>query len=272
MISTFEYRQMELQQLADSISLEYSSSSAFNPESVAKQLKITWSYGHYGNCFDGLLQHKYGRFHIFLNLDRQENKTGARMRYTFCHELAHYFIDEHRNALKNGQVVAHASFNRLAAHNIAEREADFFASCLLMPSKRFRSFCNRRPICSKLIEDLAKEFGASLSAVIFRYFHLSLSPILIVLAKEGKVVWRLYSNDFKYRGVPAKDAPVPVNTAVHEFFSSGKEYQSEEIVFADDWFTDERRVKDEQFIEKCYYLPGKKVMSVIWKKGKEINQ
>ncbi|MFT3704777.1 MAG: ImmA/IrrE family metallo-endopeptidase [Agriterribacter sp.] len=260
---------MELQQLADSISLDYSSSGAFNPEMVARQLGITYSFGHYGNHFDGLLQHKYGRFHIFLNLDRQENTTGARMRYTFCHELAHYFIDEHRNALKNGQVVAHASFNRLVAHNIAEREADFFAACLLMPSKRFRNFCTRRPISSKLIGDLAKEFGASLSAVVFRYFYLSLSPILIVLSKESKILWKFYSPDFKYRGIPAKDAAVPFNTVAYEFFSTGKEYQSEEIVFADDWFTDERRVKDEQFVEKCYYLPGKKVMSVIWKKEKK---
>jgi len=266
MISPIEYRQMELQQLAEAVSLEYFPSGKFDPETVARQNRITFSYGHYGKSFDGLLQHRYGRFHVFLDLDRQPDITSTRMRYTFCHELAHYFIDEHRNALKNGHVVSHASFNKLNAHNIAEKEADFFASCLLMPAKKFRNFCHRRPISSKLIEDLAKEFGASVSAVVFRYLYLSLSPVLIVMSKDGKMEWRSCTKDFKYWGLPAKGSPIPVNTAAHEFFTKGKQYRTEEIVFADDWFTDQYRIKDEQFMEKCYYLPGNKVLSLIWKR------
>jgi Zn-dependent peptidase ImmA (M78 family) len=269
MVRPIEYREMELQQLAEAVSLEYFPSGKFDPENVARQIGVTWSYGHYAQAFDGLLQHRYGRFHIFLNLDRQRDRNTPRMRYTFCHELAHYFVDEHRNPLKNGHVVSHASFNALEAHNIAEKEADFFASCLLMPSKKFRGFCHRRPISSKLIEDLAKEFGASISAVILRYIYLSLSPVLIVMSKDGKMEWKSATKDFKYWGLPSKYSALPVNTAAYEFFSHGKQYQTEEIVFADDWFTDQYKIKDERFMEKCYYMPNNKVLSLIWKKEKK---
>ena len=227
---------------------------------------ITYSYGHYEQAFDGLLQHRFGKFHIFLNLDRHTGIETPRMRFTFSHEIGHYFIDEHRNAFKSGKVKEHPSFNSLVARNPAEKEADYFASCLLMPAVKFKEFCRRKPLNSKLIEDLSKHFQCSISSVIFPYLDLSLFPMIIVMSKDGKIQWGWPINDFKYRFFRKDGTPVPVNTAAEEFFSKGKQYKTEEIVFTDDWFLDLYRIKDEQFWGKCYYLPGNKVMSVIWKK------
>jgi len=135
-----------------------------------------------------------------------------------------------------------------------------------MPASKVREFCHRKPLSSKLIDDLSKHFQCSTSAVIFRYLDLSLFPMLVVMLKNGKVQWNWATNDFKYKFLHKKGARLPVNTAAEEFFSKGKLYKTEKIVFADDWFLDLSRIKDEQFWEKCYYLPGDKVMSVIWKK------
>lgn len=270
MITLDTYRKSELQDLAEAISMEFFPQRAFDPGTVADHYGITYSYGNYGveKSFDGLLQHQSGRFHIFLNLDRQPDIESPRMRYTFCHELGHYFIDEHRNALKKGDKYIHKSLSVLMSHNKAEREADYFASCLLMPSAKVRGFCHRCPLSGQLIDDLSRHFQTSTSATLFRYFDIGMFPMAIVMSKAGKIEWKWFTRDFKYWGIPAEGCAVPVNTAVWEYFNSGKRYKTDEIVFADDWFNDHNRIKDEQFYEKCYYPGPDKVMSVIWKKEK----
>lgn len=264
MITSSQYRKRELQELAEAISIEYFPNEIFDPTHVASYNQITFSFGNYEDAFDGLLEHRFGKFHIYLNINRVPDPHHPRMRYTFCHELAHYFIDEHRNALKFGNVSPHPSFGKLMSDNLVEREADFFASCLLMPSVKVLSFCRKKPLSSSLISSMANNFGASHSAAIFRYFDLSLFPMLIVMSRAGKIVWKMATSDFKYKYI-ANNGSVPVNSAAWEFFSSGTRYESEEIVYAGDWFSDYNRIKEEQFFEKCYYLRQNKVMSLIWK-------
>lgn len=268
MVSLNEYRKLELQQLAEAISLENHPNDLFLPHTVAINNKISYSFGNYENAFDGLLEHRFGKFHIYLNIARVANSNHPRMRFTFAHELGHYFIDEHRNALKNGKAPSHPSFNSLISKNATESEADYFASCLLMPSSKFKSFCRKKPLSGKLIEDLSSYFQTSTSSVIFRYLELSLFPMMIVMIKAGSIEWKMATSDFKYRYLSSRVNKIPPNTAAGDFFLKGKKYPTEEIVFADDWYSDYYRIKDEQFYEKCYYLLKDRVMSVIWKKEK----
>jgi Zn-dependent peptidase ImmA (M78 family) len=269
MIHLSEYRKLELQQLAEAISLEYHPNGIFRPDTVAADNKISHSFGNYENAFDGLLEHRFGKFHIYLNIDRVPDTEHPRMRFTFAHELAHYFIDEHRNSLKNGKVPSHPSFNSLIAKNVVEREADYFASCLLLPSVKVRNYCHRKPLSSKLIDDLSNHFRTSTSSVVFRYLELSLFPMMVIMTKLGIIEWKIATPDFKYKYLVSKLNKVPPTTAAGEYFLKGTRYRTEEIVFAEDWYSDYYRIKDEQFYEKCYYLPGDKVMSVIWKKEKK---
>jgi hypothetical protein len=190
------------------------------------------------------------------------------MRYTFSHELSHYFIDEHRNAIRSGRVRQHPSFNPPNSRNIAEAEADYFASCLLMPGKKIRSFCFRKPLTGNLLNEISRQFKVSATASLYKYFELSLFPMLLVKSEKGKTCWGRFTNGFKYSKFPPKGASVPPNTVVWEYFTQGRKYPSEEIVYADDWFTDLYRQKNERFFEKCYYLSEEEVLSVIWKKEK----
>lgn len=262
-----ENRKEELSDLAESIVDHYIKGNVVNPEIIATANNITFSYGNYKNAFDGLIQHKSGNFHIFINNDRVGHKESPRARFTFGHELGHFYIDEHRNALKRGKVPSHPSFNKLMTKNLAEREADFFASCLLMPSERFKQQCLRRPLSGKLIEDLSQYFNTSLSSVIFRYFELNLFPVFIVSCRDSIVEWYFRSSDFKFKFPPKYGDNVPNSTAASDFFYDGIEYTTEEIIFADDWFSDYRMNKNQQLYEKCYYQRQlNKVISVIWVK------
>jgi len=262
------YRKREIAELAESIAIDFINGNILEPEDIAIAEGITFSRNHYGNCFDGLLEHQRNRFHIYINEKRVGGKESPRARHTFAHELGHYFIDEHRNALKAGKTPSHPSFNGLRAKNMVEREADYFASCLLMPSVLFRKCCGRDPLSAILIEKLAKTFQTSVSSVIFRYFELNLFPMLIVLAKDGIIEWKMVSEDFKYKYLPKKQGELPPTSVAGEYFRLGKKPATQQIVFAYDWCKYHGVGIKEQLWEKVYYLSDTKVMSVVWRKEK----
>lgn len=260
-----DYRKEELTDLAESVIDYYIGDHYIDLEIIANANKITYSYGNYKNAFDGLIQHRFARFHIFINNFRVGTKEEPRSRFTFGHELGHFYIDEHRNALKKGKVPSHPSFNKLLSKNLAEREADFFSSCLLMPSKKFIQKCFRKPLSGKLIVELSNYFQTSLSATIFRYFELDLFPLFIVFCKDAKIKWYFRSTDFKYRYPPKYESDVPKSSVAGEFFYNQREYLEEEIIFPDDWFSDFRMDKNQQLYEKCYYLKNtNSIISLVW--------
>ena len=260
-----EYRKKELSDLADSTTENITYKNYVNPEFIAKNEKITFSYGNYKNSFDGLIQHKFGKFHIFINTDTVGERNTPRARFTFGHELGHYYIDEHRNALKKGKVPSHPSFNKLISKNLAEREADFFSSCLLMPSRNFIKLNSGKPLSGKQIEQLSSLFKTSLLATLFRYFELNIFPMFIVCSKDSKISWYFSSKDFNYRYPPKYNTSVPSSSVAGEFFYDNKIYNSEEIIYPDDWFFDYDMNKNQELLEKCYYLKSlNKVISMVW--------
>lgn len=260
-------RKEELSDLADAVSNAFCSSTiSVEPHIIAEQSGITYSYGYYANSFDGLLEHRSGKFHIYINLDRLTNRQAPRARFTFAHEIAHYYIDEHRNALLQGLVPVHPSFNHLYSTNPVEREADYFASCLLMPEYAVREFCEQKELSSLLFEAISIRFKTSISSVIFRCFALEIKPMCIVMTIDGKIDWVMRTSTFHYGNAPGRGTRISNSTLVGEYFMEGTTYATEQIVFGNDWFNGFRAKAEQQFFEKCYYQPSSnKVMSVIWK-------
>lgn len=261
------FRRQELSELADVVtSTFFREGEIIQPEYIAEQSDITYSYGNYADAFDGLLEHRSGSFHIYINLDRLKSKDEPRTRFTFAHELGHYYIDEHRNALRKGKTPSHPSFNRLMTTNPVEREADYFASCLLMPEKHMRNLCLRRPLSVQLLDNISVRFKTSISSVIFRYFELDLFPMCLIMTANGKVLWAMRSKDFWNGDLPRKGATVLKSSVAGEYFDQKTKYDFEQIVYGEDWFTGSRMNKDQQFFEKCYYMPNNKILSMVWRK------
>lgn len=176
-------RPEEIYSLASAVADMYCWDTAIAPDEIAKALGITFSVGQYGDYFDALLEWKDSRFHVYLNKDLGNDINSPRGRFSFCHELGHFCIDEHRWALMHG-IEPHGSLTDFFSDNDAEREADMFASNLLLPEKRIRRRIGSRKINANLIVQTAKHFGASLSATAIRCAKLGISP-LIVMAWEG---------------------------------------------------------------------------------------
>src|SRR5690606_21240802 len=84
-----------INELASSIADFYFPTGRIEPEHIAKKNKIFHSYGEYSDAFDGLIECEDGEFHIYINTDRLEHAYSDRARFTFGHELGHYYIDDH---------------------------------------------------------------------------------------------------------------------------------------------------------------------------------
>jgi hypothetical protein len=189
-------REREIGTLAEAVADEYSASDRFDPEPILEDCAITISYGRYREAFDGMLEHRNQRFHIYCNLDRVEWQDSARARFTVAHELGHYFIDEHRIALSSGRTPAHPSKCEYESTLTVEREADHFASHLLMPTAPFNKMArSHKPGLSGILA-IAERFGTSVTSAATRYAKEETVPCVVMKwGPDGAFQWRWISTE-----------------------------------------------------------------------------
>lgn len=252
-------RRSFLSDLAESIALRFfNSNEPILPEVISREYKVGYSYGEYGDYFDGMLEHSAGKFHIFINTAKHNN--AQRHRFSFAHELGHYFIDEHSIALAQGLSAGHCSQTGFLSERIVEREADLFAASLLMPESRIISvYRKRREFSFGTIESISRAFQVSILSAMYRIFYLDLHPLMIIKTKNGKLVGKpLRSNDFYFY---LKKNTLPDDTGPYHFFNDGSEYKTREL-YAFDWFeTDSTTTIYERNI---YHKTMNTVYSILW--------
>lgn len=114
----------------------------------------------------------------------------GRIRFTLAHEFGHYLL--HRNAAPEE---GFACNNRNTAQlepkqKTQEREADEFATSLLMPLDDFRCQIGDRE--SPTIEQLSicsERYGVSLIALILRWLEYTQKRAVMVVSIEGFISW-----------------------------------------------------------------------------------
>jgi hypothetical protein len=203
-----ESRKAEIAELAEALAGEHCPAGSIEPGRIARAKRITMSFGPYGEAFDGMLEHKAGRFHLFCNLDRVGRGDAPRARFTLAHELGHYYIDEHRLALAAGRAPAHRSLCDHESPNLAEQEADHFAANLLMPGVRFLDKARAAPPGLAGVISLAKAFGTSLTAAAIRCAAADVRPCAVVKWSWNRYAWKwLSSSTFRARFRRTVEAP-----------------------------------------------------------------
>jgi Zn-dependent peptidase ImmA (M78 family) len=188
-------RRAELEDLASFVADSYFPDEKIDPFSIAENNGITYSFGDYADSFDGLLEWQQGRFHIYGNANRIRDKAYARARFTFGHELGHFYIDDHRQAMEQGAASV-ACLTDFQSENAAERDADFFASHLLMPTERFISAARGVGAGSAALKKLADMFGTSFSSTVIRYAQSNVSPVIAMLWTASTRRWCWSSSQF----------------------------------------------------------------------------
>lgn len=110
------------------------------------------------NNISGYLKEINGKWEIGVNSLHHPN----RQRFTIAHELGHYFLHRDRAPFEDGFL-----FRKENQQNFLEREANQFASLLLMPSHDFR-----RAMSGNDISETAKKFGVSEQAATYRLHNI----------------------------------------------------------------------------------------------------
>jgi Zn-dependent peptidase ImmA (M78 family) len=250
-------------ELAEFIALEHDSIET-PLETIAHEEELQIIYDSYENAFDGLSVYD-SKYFIHLNTDRGNIKDSKRGRFTLAHELGHYFINSHRTALYKGEL-PHPSHILTQDNNVMEREADLFASILLMPKERFQKICHHEIFDYSVIEKLSNIFNVSITATALRFTQIGNHPICVVFSHNNKPIWYSYSSDFRFKRLLNDKSKIPINTLAGDFYNKDAKELEEMQLEAEDWFLCySKEDKQTTIIEKSIFSPNNSALSIIWK-------
>lgn len=168
-------RQAHIAALAERVAVERFDGGRVDPEEIARDARVRFDYGQFPEEFDGILLFDAPAFYLICN-ERKAQRGAARSRFTFAHELGHYFISEHRRDLESGACPAHFSLSEFRSQQPIEKEADIFAANLLMPATSFREKAQRLGSGMQRISELSTLFSTSFQATGFRAVELDVFP------------------------------------------------------------------------------------------------
>jgi len=194
-------RRDEIIGLAEEVAETHCPGQFIDPIHILHTKQITYSFNYYGNGFDGMLEHRRGRFHMFCNLDRVQNSTSPRARFTQGHELGHFFIDEHRNALLHGVPPHYSIADQADPERTVEEEADLFASHFLMPPKRFAAAFKSQPQGLAGIVATSKLFSVSCLSAAIRVLRHTNESLALVHWRNDKPPWAEVNRGFTTMGL-----------------------------------------------------------------------
>jgi hypothetical protein len=238
-----------------------------DPQQIADNLELTCCINNYKRAYDGMLCYRGGDFYLHLNVGETEHLYMPRIRFTFAHELGHFIIDEHRNALTIPGAKPHGSFPLVSQDIMVEREADHFAACLLLPENRVRKDLHSKKFNATLIDEISKKYNVSATATLLRFVSINHRPMMVICCRNGMIVWHRETNDFPFTyPLYGHKGRVPEKTSAGDYFYENIKYQKTEVVFAGDWFkVNYKNDQNRRLYEYCYYFDGmKQVVSVIW--------
>jgi hypothetical protein len=170
-------------------------------------------------------------------------------RFSVAHELGHYFLEGHIDAIfADGSVhESHAGFLSTVKY---ELEADHFAARLLMPNALF--YAALRGVADGLaaVESLADTCCTSLPATAIRYTECVPDPIAIVISSGNKVDYAAMSRSLRdIDGIDwiRKNQPLPRDCVTRTLNSDSERVKRGDRVDAEaafqDWFGGSLRIK-----------------------------
>lgn len=197
------------------------------PAPLIDEHGITFSSGDYGSAFDGMLEHRAKRFHIYCNVRDADYPGSSRARFTVGHELGHFFIDEHRNALASGRAEAHRSFIDNGSNSIVETEANTFSSHFLMPQQAFRNAVLKEKPGLRGLLNVSSTFSTSAQATAIRYVEECPIPCAAMMFRPGKRPWPAISPALKKLGYDYGIAPEA--SALPDGFAAKRAHEAQAI-------------------------------------------
>lgn len=136
-------------------------------------------------------------------------KSQGRINYTLAHEFGHYLTHrlKHPKGIRCGQddiVRWDTDYRQL------EVEANVFAAYLLMPFDDFREqILADSPVTFDMLSDCATRYGVSLIAATRRWIEYTSTRAVLVISRDGYILWAWSSKPAFNSGIYFKTANRP---------------------------------------------------------------
>jgi hypothetical protein len=166
----------------------------------------------------------------------------GRINYTLAHEFGHYLL--HRLALPNGIQCGENDFVRWdSAYGQIEHQANVFASNLLMPLDDYKQQISpKSKIDIEMLSICAERYGVSFMAATLRWVNYTEKNALIVVSRDGFVLWaRASKSAFRdgkfFRTSSGPPIPIPQGSLANDIMLDANSTRSKEIA-QNVWFED----------------------------------
>jgi hypothetical protein len=170
-------------------------------------------------------------------------KSDGFIRFSVAHELGHYFIPGHPEiVLPEGQTL-HSSRSGYVSGDPTERQADVFATTVLMPESLFLPALRNAGVGFEAIASLAETCRTSITATAIRFARYAEDPVAVLLSNGQTIEWCFMSDALReVEGLRwiKKGTSVPLGSETAKFnrvasnVSSGRKNGG--WASLDDWF------------------------------------
>ena len=142
-----------------------------------------------GDAFEGMLARDPDD-HAVWGIAYNGKARGERQRFTIAHELGHFIL--HRSQKQSFNCDSQSVHTGIDGLRQIEREADEFASNLLMPGDLLREWISNQRIDLHVLSAIAKRFQVSFEALCIRFIEFTKQRAILVYWDNGfvKYEWR----------------------------------------------------------------------------------
>lgn len=164
----------------------------------------------------GLFKKKKGWVVVYNN-----QRSVGRQRFTIAHEFGHYLL--HRRKYPSGLQCGEDDLGALQSeYQKIEVEANKFAASFLMPLDDYRlQVDSKKVVTFEVISNCSTRYNVSLIASIIRWLSYTERRAILVVSREGYILWasssdRAYRTGAYFRTVGGPPIEVPVQSLVTE--------------------------------------------------------
>jgi Zn-dependent peptidase ImmA (M78 family) len=222
-----------------------------NLEKICKHLRISLEESDKID-FDGcIMREKKKDFTLVLV---NKNITDGRRRFTIAHEIGHLVL-EHLTEIKK----FNCGENGLVK-NEKEREADSFASRLLMPEKWIKGILEEGIYGMETINTIASLFQVSQTAAAIRLAEISDKRCAVIMSEAGNIKWSKVSR--KLGGWAKRGAKLPKKTQAYQLLIKPLETKKNPVATKSEyWFESQLHGKFKEHSNRLY---EESVLTLVW--------
>lgn len=189
-------RKEYIKQLSGDILSETAQKVPVDLHAIADHFNVIYGYGDFSNEFRAQILFDGSDFFIAVNNLSVQDKNYGMSRFSFAHELGHYLIPEHRKGLMDfHKTLSEFTWDSLDFGFSAEREAEYFAACLLMPEEEMTGYFGIEHFTPAGFMKMRDHFKVSLEALLLRYVDVISVPAAVICTHQKKLAWHHFSSE-----------------------------------------------------------------------------